>query len=668
MSVVLDDRVGGGMPMQLSMSSIMEVPPDRLIAALEHKQPNILVACIDRLRSLLFKAESYQTQILRGVHVDKHPKQFKGQEQPPPSTLIELPLPPSATQTLKKGCSTLQRSVLPMRLSDQATALHMRLVQLKCAVSEGRLDVKAFGIKSDHDTNPAHVAALLRVCLALMGKQSFDDMVEHWMLVPRQRLISLYIDEYSATMQEIIRIANEQANEEPTGPQSKYAQLEPQTYQAPTSRERIGEKILQRLNVVVVPMVDKQADPLGPGQIMQGVMSNPVGMPGDYLVRHIDMLFRNMAMTEREHAGSLLTGDRETWELLRCTLPKDALPMVEGLVCTYGGEEERLRLGITARRRSNALARIASVKTELDTLAKSAEAHVATCKSKNVEAAREHHIRGKARQLGVWLDPAKRSSAEMRSRYHEKHMHELTDGDDDRRDAWDPDDDADHVPPPPDPNRPRPLGTQQGCGLSLARDGSLQSLEGGAMPGGQAGVVDPDDGVQLSVKINDPGSNGGTRYKAWVFHRDDVLKRLGWRLLHCGQDYATFLVPQACLAPADRERRNKIPKEERQYWSDKNDFCRCLEVVLDEVSGKPPAKPHKGIDVMDKHAKRKRLQEEKDNRYRKKMHQMVNALLPEVAPVPPPGIRGGDAGPLAVNSWQMQVQRVHGEDPECVDG
>eukprot|EP00960_Hanusia_phi_P035803 751957-Hanusia_phi.AAC.3 len=34
-------------------------------------------------------------------------------------------------------------------------------------------------------------------------------------------------------------------------------------------------------------------------------------------------------------------------------------------------------------------------------------------------------------------------------------MHELTDGDDDRRDAWDPDEDADHVPPPPDPNRPR---------------------------------------------------------------------------------------------------------------------------------------------------------------------------------------------------------------------
>ena len=34
-------------------------------------------------------------------------------------------------------------------------------------------------------------------------------------------------------------------------------------------------------------MVDRQADPLGPGQIMQGVMSNPVGMPADYLVRRM---------------------------------------------------------------------------------------------------------------------------------------------------------------------------------------------------------------------------------------------------------------------------------------------------------------------------------------------------------------------------------------------
>lgn len=82
--------------------------------------------------------------------------------------------------------------------------------------------------------------------------------------------------------------------------------------------------------------------------------------------------------------------------------------MVEALVCSYGGEEERVRLGISARRRHNAMARVAAVKAELDNLVKSADAHATTSKNKNVDAAREHHIRGKAKQLGVWLDPAKR--------------------------------------------------------------------------------------------------------------------------------------------------------------------------------------------------------------------------------------------------------------------
>ena len=390
-----------------SLGQLADVPPDRLIAALEMKPPNVLITCMERLRSLLFKAEACQAHILRGTHVEPRQYQKRGeggqkQDAAQLSTLIELPLPPSAMSTLKKGCSTIQRSVLPMRLSDQATSLHMRLVQLKSAVAEGRLDLKAFGIKSDQDNNPAHVAALLRVCLALMGKNQFDDPVEHWMLVPRQKLVSLYIQEYTATMSEIVRMANQAAvsgDADNPPPLAKYAMLEAQTYGAPTSRERIGDKLLQRLNCVVVPMLERHSDPLGLGQIMQGVMSNPVGMPGDYLVRHIDMLFRNMALSEREAAGQYTTGDRETWELLRLTLPKDALPMVEALICTYGGEEERLRLGIAARRRHNALARVAAVKAELENLAKSAEAHVATCKNKNVEAAREHHVRGKAKQV-----------------------------------------------------------------------------------------------------------------------------------------------------------------------------------------------------------------------------------------------------------------------------
>ena len=46
-------------------------------------------------------------------------------------------------------------------------------------------------------------------------------------------------------------------------------------------------------------------------------------------------------------------------------------------------------------------------------------------------------------------------------------------------------------------------------------------------------------------------------------------------------DLATFpLHPQAHMAPADRERRARVPKEERQFWSDKNDFCRCVEVEV----------------------------------------------------------------------------------------
>jgi len=42
----------------LSRYSTLQVPPDRLIAALELKTPNAIIACMERLRSLLFKAVS----------------------------------------------------------------------------------------------------------------------------------------------------------------------------------------------------------------------------------------------------------------------------------------------------------------------------------------------------------------------------------------------------------------------------------------------------------------------------------------------------------------------------------------------------------------------------------------------------------------------------------
>ena len=37
------------------------------------------------------------------------------------------------------------------------------------------------------------------------------------------------------------------------------------------------------------------------------------------------------------------------------------------------------------------------------------------------------------------------------------------------------------------------------------------------------------------------------------------------------------------MAAAATERQAKVPKEERRYWGDKSDFCRCLEVVLNEM-------------------------------------------------------------------------------------
>lgn len=46
------------------------------------------------------------------------------------------------------------------------------------------------------------------------------------------------------------------------------------------------------------------------------------------------------------------------------------------------------------------------------------------------------------------------------------------------------------------------------------------------------------------------------------------------------------------MAAAATERQTRIPKEERRYWGDKSDFCRCLEVVLSEMeprSDKTPA-------------------------------------------------------------------------------
>ena len=54
-------------------------------------------------------------------------------------------------------------------------------------------------------------------------------------------------------------------------------------------------------------------------------------------------------------------------------------------------------------------------------------------------------------------------------------------------------------------------------------------------------------------------------------------------LTYTGIDYATLLVPQQQIGQADRERRARVPKEERQYWSDKNDFCRYPMLTYADV-------------------------------------------------------------------------------------
>ena len=99
--------------------------------------------------------------------------------------------------------------------------------------------------------------------------------------------------------------------------------------------------------------------------------------------------------------------------------------------------------------------------------------------------------------------------------------------------------------------------------------------------------------MQLTCKIIDHEVNGAFRYKAWVHHRDRVLERLGgWQLIQTGPDFVTFSIHNSIIAAAATERQAKIPKEERRYWGDKSDFCRCLEVVLNEMeprSDKSPA-------------------------------------------------------------------------------
>lgn len=370
-----------------------------IIRMLESKQPMELLGYERRLRTILNRVEME-------AHSGHGASLARGNLPNSWSPLIDLPLPASAPQTVKRGCSKVQRSMLPLRLSTQAEELSDKLADIMAALQQGHLDPKALGAKAHHDTNPAHVAALLKAALVLLGKESIHEQEENWPCVPRPRLIQVYVEEFNRVVKEISEQAVAQA--QTAGPMAKYANVEPSSYAVHASKERLGDRILHCLNVLVVPMLDKS---VSPAQVSKGIMSNPVGMPDDYLVRYLDVLYKNMANTQRKEAASALVGDASEWEILRCTLPKDSLPLVEALMCCYGGDEERARLGITTRRKTAAIDRVQKVRADLPMLARSAEAHIATSNTKAPGSAREYHIRAKAKQLGIWLDPSKRTTA-----------------------------------------------------------------------------------------------------------------------------------------------------------------------------------------------------------------------------------------------------------------
>jgi len=540
---------------------------DVLVRMLENKAPTELIGFERRLRIVMNRIEVHLHSGGGSSLKTDLPKDW--------SPMIDLPLPPSAPQTVKRGCSKIQRSMLPLRLSAQVEELQQRLNDLMDSLQQGFLDPKALGTKSHHEGNPAHVAALLKTGLAIMGKESVDDQMEHWMCVPRPRLIQVYIDEFNRVMKNILDQSQAHANMNPPGPLAKYSNVEPSTYAVQASKERLGERILHCLNVMVVPIVDKSCTPW---QVTKGVMSNPVGMPDDYLVRYLDMLYKNVNYSEREQSGAMLLGDAAEFEILRATLPKDALPLVEALICTYGGDEERQRLGIPSRRKTAAIDRVQKARMDLDMLAKSADAHIATSNAKSPHSAREYHIRAKAKQLGIWLDPSKRTTAADRRQ-------NTQDGDLQgyRSDNWDADDTGlGALAFTAHSNGGRPMNA-----ISINRLAGLGDASGRLVPEEVEARIANDHRppIQVQVKIGDHEQNGCFRYKAWALHRDIVLQRLRWDVVEQQDDYVTFSVPAALAEASEVERKAKVPKEERRYWGDKTDFCRCLEVVINEVRG-----------------------------------------------------------------------------------
>mmetsp|Transcript_29491 Transcript_29491/g.94576 ORF Transcript_29491/g.94576 Transcript_29491/m.94576 type:complete len:110 (+) Transcript_29491:127-456(+) len=79
-------------------------------------------------------------------------------------------------------------------------------------------------------------------------------------------------------------------------------------------------------------------------------------------------------------------------------------------------------------------------------------------------------------------------------------------------------------------------------------DATDPNLDGDQMP---PDVVVAGGHVQVTVKIGDHEINGGTRYRAWVEHKDKVMERLtGWQIVAMDGNMITFHVPQSIVSAA----------------------------------------------------------------------------------------------------------------------
>jgi hypothetical protein len=108
-----------GIPCGNLLSQFMDVSPDRLIVSLEMNPPNVLIACMEWLRSLPFKTETCQTHMLRGTLVEPRPSirpaglrsRFRTKPLCQQTTLQSTPPKQTFTQTCRSQFSGLHEGL-----------------------------------------------------------------------------------------------------------------------------------------------------------------------------------------------------------------------------------------------------------------------------------------------------------------------------------------------------------------------------------------------------------------------------------------------------------------------------------------------------------------------------------------------------------------------------